>query len=105
MSNYQIFIDETGQFSGSTLAKSYVGGWVCREPVGTWLPGMLAGVAGRFNSLLENEGESPTFVCPEQLHFFPLHFPANRTGEDRGIKVNPAFAPRLTTHLCACLFA
>ncbi|QTA80254.1 Uncharacterized protein dnl_25500 [Desulfonema limicola] len=89
--NYQIFIDETGNFAKKIRVNrntDFVAGWVCQENFTFKLKKLLEKTVFPFNKEIKiSQGSQFTLKIPDHLHFIPLHIKEFRKKKDTQIKV------------------
>lgn len=93
MTEYYVFIDETGSFSYLNKGRSFVAGWVCSKKSKSRIAGKLKAGVSQFNKYLKYKKTSAQIEYPAHLHFMPLHLKDQRCGKDSIININPRQAP------------
>ena len=95
MTEYYIFIDETGSFSYLNKGRSFVAGWVCSKQSKSEIAGKLKADVTHFNNNLDSKKISAQVEYPEHLHFMPLHLKNKRNRKDSAINIHSKEAPVL----------
>lgn len=102
---FHVFIDETGSFSYLSQLQynkkhsTFVSGWVVAAEHVNKLDDILRGCVKDFNQDMAGKNVPGEIVYPQDLHFMPLHYQEQRTGQDSGISIAPGHIPGLITRI------